>query len=79
MLVKSYICAEIISTSELPGKKAIFIKFYKVCFIECVAPLPASYSEGNKIYLDLNGGKSENIIWKALLYVKIKNKKLRIG
>lgn len=64
--VKSYICAEIISTSELPGKKAIFIKFYKVfykvCFIECVAPLPASYSEGNKIYLDLNGGKSENII-----------------
>lgn len=53
--------------------------FYKVCFIECVAPLPASYSEDNKIYLDLNGGKSENIIWKALLYVKIKNKKLRIG
>lgn len=47
--------------------------------MECVTPLLASYMEDNKIYLDLNGGKNENIIWKVLLYVKIKNKKSRMG
>ena len=36
--------------------------FYKVCFTGCVALLPASYTEDNKICLDLSGGKSENNI-----------------
>lgn len=42
-----------------------------MCFIECIAPMPASYTENNRLYLDLNGGNHENI-WKALLYVNIK-------
>lgn len=46
----------------------------------CMALLPASYTEDNKICLDLNGGKSENNIWMALLYInqrqKIKNWKV---
>lgn len=44
-------------------KKGFFYKvFYKVCFMGCMALLPASYTEDNKICLDLNGGKSENNI-----------------
>lgn len=40
----------------------------------CMALLPASYTEDNKICLDLNGGKSENNIWRALLYINQRQK-----
>ena len=40
----------------------------------CVALLPASYTEDNKICLDLNGGKSKNNIWMALLYIAAADK-----
>lgn len=67
MQVESNICAEIVSTLYLPGKKNFYKVFYKVCFIEWATPLLASYPDDKEIFFYVNRGKSENIIQKVLL------------